>query len=629
MARLPGVASSRAAASLLLAAVLAANLLFALSVVPPRVLLGREPITQIDYALHFSRAVAADAFLTRSGRAWGYDPYFMAGYPMGTVFDVNTKFLQVVVSLFHLLGMPLPTAFNLFVFLSVLLPALLIWLAARNFRASPTESALSAGMALSVYVLDPEVAKTWRLGVITSGIAMYSLPLALSFVYRFIEERRPGWYVAFVASGILMSLLHPLSFLLFYVPLGLYLAFRAGRTDRGLWTAFLLIAVGSLAANAFWFVPVLANLRFKTYSGYHWVGDLAALRTDLLRLKAGLRLVVAVLAFLGLASWWRAGRREAVRLLLFSTLALTVLGYLGGELPPFRQIQTYRCNLIAAFLLSVPAGSGLLWSIARIRTAAPPAARWGGWAAVIVLVLVLTLQVAGRNVDRLKPLILVGPRAYTLVTPNKDDLAVVDWLRTHVDGGRRVMIERWQLGALVPWRTGLEVIGGPYPLVWLQHNFTNFAFLQGLGVPEAVRLFGRNLSDFPPEQLRAYLDTYNVGWVIAFTDESIETFGRATWLRRVAKVGRHQIFESTDPATAFLKGTGSVRAEYGAVRVSNASRGELVMKYHWAPFLTTDPPQEIVPQTVLDDPVPFIRLPANTVSDFVITDGGRGTRPRG
>jgi hypothetical protein len=210
-----------------------------------------------------------------------------------------------------------------------------------------------------------------------------------------------------------------------------------------------------------------------------------------------------------------------------------------------------------------------------------------------------------------------------MITPSQDDLAVVAWLSANAGGERRVMIERWQLGAIVPWRTGLEVIGGPYPLVWLQHNFTNFAFLSGIELPEEVRLFGRALADFTPEQLRLYLDTYNVGWVIAFTPESVETFQRAPWLRPVARVGRHRIFESADPATAFLKGAGSVRVEYGAMHVTNASRGELVLKYHWAPFLTTDPPQEIAPHVVLDDPVPFIRLPANPVSDFVITDGGK------
>jgi hypothetical protein len=546
---------------------------------------------------------------------------------MGTVFDVNTKFLQIVVSLLHRLGVPLPTAFNFFVFFSVLLPSSLVWLAARNFRASRIQSALSAGVALSVYVLDPEVAKTWRFGVITSGIAMYSFPLALSFVYRFIEERRPGWYIGFVGSGILISVLHPLSFLLFYVPLALYLVFRAGRVDRGLWTALLLIGGGSALLNAFWIVPVLANLQFKTYSGYHWVGNLAALRRDLLGLKGGLRVVVAILAALGLAAWWRAGRREAVQLLLFPTLALTALGYLAGELSPARQIQTYRCNLIAAFLLTVPAGAGVTWSITKMRAARPRSAlaRWS-WG---VIALVVPLSLVGSNLDRLTPHLPVGPRAYTLEPLSENDIAVVDWLRAHADGRRRVMIERWQLGALVPWRTGLEVIGGPYPLIWLQHNFTNFASLKGLGVPGTVRLFGRALSDFTAQELRVYLDAYHVGWVVAFTPESVEAFDRVTWLNPVAQVGRYRIYQNADPTTPFLKGTGSVRAEYGAIRVSNASRGELILKYHWAPFLASDPPQEIAPHPVLDDPVPFIRVPANAFSDFVITDRGRGQRSRG
>jgi hypothetical protein len=615
------------AATALLCLVLAANALFALAVVPPRVLLGGEPIARIDYALHFSRAVTADEFLTRSGRAWGYDPHFMAGYPMGTVFDVNTKFLQLVVSLLHHLGVSLPTAFNLFVFVSVLLPSFLVWLAARNFRASPVESALAAGIALLVYGVDPEVAKTWRFGVITSGMAMYSFPLALSFVYRFAEERQPRWYVAFVASAILMSVLHPMSFLLFYVPLSLYLVLRAGRVDWGVWSALLLIAGGSLLLNAFWILPVLANLRYKTYSGFHWVGDLAALRRDLLGLKGGLRLVIAVPAALGLVAWSRAGRREAVRFLLFPILGLTALGYLGGELPPLRQVQTYRCNLIAAMLLTVPAGVGVARMLARLRAAVPryTLARWG-WAA-IALVVAFGLVGMGWGLHRLTPRLPKGLRSYTLQPLDTTDRRVVDWLRDRPLGGRRVMIERWQLGALVPWRTGAEVIGGPYPLIWLQHNYTNFAFLSSLGVPEEVRLFGRKLSDFSPQELRDYLGTYNVGWVVAYTEESIGRFGGADWLREVDRVGRYRIFESTDPGTPFLKGTGSARAEYGAIHVSGASRGELVLKYHWAPFLVSDPPQEIVPQTVLDDPVPFIRVPANAFPDFVITDGGRRRRP--
>jgi hypothetical protein len=179
---------------------LAAGVLFAVNLVPPRVLFGSEPIAQVDYAMHFSRAVAADEFLTRFGRTWGYDPHFMAGYPMGTVFDVNTKFVQVAVSLLHWLGAPLHTAFNLVVFLAVALPAIMIAVAARNFRIGRLEQALAVGLALALYMLDPDMLKTWRIGVIGTGIAMYSVPVSLSCLYRVLEDRRLGWCAGFVLS---------------------------------------------------------------------------------------------------------------------------------------------------------------------------------------------------------------------------------------------------------------------------------------------------------------------------------------------------------------------------------------------------------------------------------------------
>jgi hypothetical protein len=235
---------------------------------------------------------------------------------------------------------------------------------------------------------------------------------------------------------------------------------------------------------------------------------------------------------------------------------------------------------------------------------------------------VLSVSLTGRNLERLVPHIRRNSGDYALRTLGADDMAVVRWLGAHADHNRRVMVEHWPLGALLPWYTGLEVIGGPYPLVWLQHNFANFAALHGLEVPDAIRAFGRTLSELSPEQLRSYLEVYNVGWVVAYTDESVQAFGHETWLEPLAQVGRYRIYGNDDPASPFARGTGSVRVEYGALYVSNASQGELILKYHWAPFLAIDPPQDIAPQLILDDPVPFIRLPANTVTSFVISTRG-------
>jgi hypothetical protein len=57
------------------------------------------------------------------------------------------------------------------------------------------------------------------------------------------------------------------------------------------------------------------------------------------------------------------------------------------------------------------------------------------------------------------------------------------------------------------------------------------------------------------------------------------------------------------------------------LNVTDASSGELVLKYHWTASLVTDPPQELLPHRVLDDPVPFIKLSNNRYTNFVIRDG--------
>lgn len=599
-----------------LGALVGVQLLFTLWLIPPGLLFGNEPIAVNGYALHFSRAVTANELLSCCMRGWGYNPYFLAGYPAGTVFDVNNHFIELFVSGMHHLGIPLPVAFNFLMFGAILLAPVFAWLTARNFGLSNWQQIIVVAMAMMLWLADPQIRLTWRLGIIASGMAIYGLPFSLSCLYRYLEERTRYWYLLFLMSGSLVSLVHPLSFLFFYIPVALYFLIRFRHFDMRIWGALTLFAGVVFLVNSYWIFPLLQHLHLKTRSGYHWIGDLNALWREFLSIQySGLRLTVNLLGIGGLVAWWRAGRKELVRFLTVLVLMLSVFGYLAGEIAVFRDLETYRNNLVASFLLIIPAGVFASHGISYFDKA-----QRRRRLILAGLLLALILPLIGASLLQFTPLLGQSAGQYTLQSLSQDEMAVVEWLRANADHNHRVMVEFWPLGALLPWYTGHEVIGGPFPLVWMPHDFANFTALKDFAadVPDGVRLFGRYLRETTPAQLQAYLQAYNVGWIVAYTDVSKEFLALVNGLSPAAGLSPYTIYRNTDAPTYFISGRGNVRADYSGIELSGASGGELILKYHWSSSLVTDPPQELLPYTVLDDPVPFIKIPENRFSEFVI-----------
>jgi hypothetical protein len=406
-----------------------------------------------------------------------------------------------------------------------------------------------------------------------------------------------------------------MSFLFVFGTVGAYLLCRARGFDRWMWGGLFLFAGVVLLANWFWISPFLQHAHLKTKSGYHWIGDRYAVAGELFRFREfGLRLLLYCLGGAGLLVWWREGRKELVALFLALGGVLTFFGYVAGELAFFRDMETYRNNLVVSFLLIAPASAFVTTTLEGLR-AAPHRRRLAFLALVLPLGL-LTCHTGSQQLLRYL-------RGNVLRPFGPDEMAVIQSLRDDPGPEGRVAVERWPLGCLVPWYTGKQVVGGPYPLVWLPHNFVNFAYL-GLGhgdLSPGARLFGRQLSSLSADDFQSYLAAYNVSQIVAWSDESKAFLARQEGLEPTGTHGPYVLYRRRLPSTFFVKGSGQVEAEYGRLRVTKASRGEIILKYHWSHSLVTEPAQELLPHTVLDDPVPFIRLPDNRFSQFIIRDG--------
>jgi hypothetical protein len=196
---------------------------------------------------------------------------------------------------------------------------------------------------------------------------------------------------------------------------------------------------------------------------------------------------------------------------------------------------------------------------------------------------------------------------------------LVDWINANTGPDGRLLINDWRVGALIPYYTDREVIGGPFLWTWIKHGYAN------AGIWDA---FSRDLSSYTEAELRQAMQTYNVQWVITNVDfddafHTLDDIAR-TWpdlLQPVGMISGFRIYRVPWPADSFLVGSGRVSATYNRLSVRDASPGGVVLKYHWLPTLRADPPLPLGPYPVLDDPVGFIRVDNGATSDFVIYNG--------
>ena len=199
--------------------------------------------------------------------------------------------------------------------------------------------------------------------------------------------------------------------------------------------------------------------------------------------------------------------------------------------------------------------------------------------------------------------------------PSPRLLWVIDRVQRYVRPGERLLYEEGGKGlpgvldpfqggrfsGLLPERTGVEVIGGPYLHASLKTNFTQF----GEG-----KLFGR--LDWDRAYFVRYAKLYRPSAILCWSPHSRRFCRENPDLVRVLDddgtvlIGRVMGFEGD-----FIEGGGRIEASAGRIRVSELSPGldgSVLLRYHFVPYLTTSPPVALELERREDDPVPFIRL---------------------
>lgn len=588
-----------------------------------------EPLYFNDFSLllYFNRA--ADAFMQLYGQMWGYDPHFMAGYPLTFIWQSN-----VAIQIFgaFLPGLDPADAIKLFSALTVGLAPFAFYASFRNFDFSKERSALGAIIAVTYFRTGLPMIFAFT-GMSTACLATYLSILALSAYIRLLNKCDHASFIQLVFMAPLTFLAHKTSIVTFAIPafIGTLIYWKKLNLTR---IAAIGLAVFLTASvNSFWVAPMLRFMEHKVMLEWapHWQND------DLLRpfkdyltfskllshkvfnpsgelrfvviLISVIRWLAAAFGIAGIIAWAKNGKRPQAMLFGLFAAFFFLFSYYGSFHSVLSVLNPTRYLATLNLLLCFPAAAALS---AWIQHTSSTAKRIAGWAAILTLIAV--------NLGSLA----VNIQYFAVSSENsfeKGGRKVVEWIKSNTNASMRVMIEDSgsddqngepakyggsQLPALFPGWVQREFIGGPYPSVFLTFHQTDFS---------DGRFLGEKIESYDVEALQSRLNFYQVGWIIASTAPSLKVFRE-----------RPDLFveydDKLEPFSAFrylgntktnriLSGKGQARADMSGIYLYQArpdKAGGVTLGYHYIKTLKTQPPTEIEPFFYDHDPAPYIRI---------------------
>ncbi len=626
LVRLSGVRDVFAArGKTIVAVMIACHIVATLYFFPPEDIVNDRPVLTLDHAVHFYEVERGREVFGDSFRLHMYDPYFLAGYPGGTVFEIDTNGVSLWCALLRFVDTA--RAYKLFILLAHLLAIVTVYAGCRRLRFGPGESVFGTLLFLAYWHWGRPYAGDFRFAGMFSYLFVCHLSLYVAGLFgSFLDgERVRRFYVI----GPLAFLIHPTAAVLLPVPfLALFWARRiramgeGERRERGprLLGRFLVWCLLVLAVNAFWLVPFFRYLNIKTASeSFFQIDGIRGLLQILMKPGNFPALLLMVLGGIGFGNMARHGRlSEAVAPAAASGFLLFLAGY-GVHLPIVDQMEPGRFLVPSLVFMTPLAGAGCAALVEGARTVIVSPHVLQPARAAVAIVLALCLPVFG----------LVESRAYyrhTLSTTLAPEVTrVIEAIRKHADDSGRLMIEdgpAWAYGnshlpSMIPLFTGIEQIGGPYPFIFIEHGFTTFQTRMTMGEP---------LNGMRAERLLGYIDLYNVRWILTATPEAAAYIDELPYAEGVWSSEHFALYDVTTPRSGFASERGvTVRSSYDLLEVTiwpvagQVPATKMLLKYHWDPGLRVASPATISPAMRMDDPVPFILLEPNGETEVKIT----------
>lgn len=594
----------------------------------PTAIIDHNPIFSDDHSYHFYYSLLGSRFLTHHHTTWGYDPYFMAGYPKTIMSDPSNKIAEALTALLFFISPAV--VYKITILFTIVLIPILAYHTCRNMELTAGQSMLGALLGTAYFWLGASY-RMITCGWFSFLLVSYLCPFIYSAFYRFF--RRGEFRI-----GLLLTICVPLSFLLhltapviLIVPLLLLYLFSWRMLNKSTQFTLFLILVLTLVINWFWLIPFLEFYHYRTTSSqfFQSSGAVGFIR-DYLTQHQNIELLLLVFGLLGLYRWRL--RKEHLKFISLggATLFLLFLSYFGSVFTLTADLQPMRFKIPLHTILVIPAAFGLWWSITTIKD---NYAKKDLMLAIFFILIMLIPLFA----DKMYVTFLKKPYFFE-TSMHPGNKALVTWILENTTREGRILIEDsgkfdtqgkdqifvWghqfyftHFPALLPYYTGREFIGGPYPYSIIKHHFAEFH--DGI-------LFKKEIDTLSLPEVKRYFDLYNIKWIVCWSKKSREFFNKyPRYLLNDNKVDKFYIYTVNRTPSFFYKGNGQIISDYNKLQLTKVkSEDEIIIKYHWLKHLKTDPPRPIEKVMIMDDPIGFIKIHNPPPSILVYNSYGKG-----
>jgi hypothetical protein len=590
-------------------------------------------------------------FLKVSHTTAGYDPSFMAGYAKSLVFPASSTLPELVIAAFG--GNRPELAYKAYVLAAAAAVPWLIALSCLVWRIP------LAGVAVSVLLALLYIWADFPINYAGFGMLPYflSIPmglLATGMFARFLG--RGGTINWLLVTGLMCS-----TFLVHFTSAMVVVPAAAMTYVTAVWrsrhaaaagvapeqpnakvltnpealrrlsllghVAVWLIPVVVLAVNAFWWLPGIWLASTKGPSGFAFAHSSEGVFKRLVNIVLVEPPIESVLLAFGLPGLVLMTRENPIRGWALSGFCFAGLGwgYLAGAMQALDFLQPGRHTYAFYSALAVAAGAGLFELFRRLPAGLRGVDHLDRW--IMAGLAVVGIRLLGPDlVHSLRTRLWLG-EPFLSSRPSPRLLWVVDRVSRYLKPGERLLYEeggndlpgevdpfqRGRFSGLLPKRTGIEVIGGPYLHAALTTNFTQFGEGKLCGKPNWDR------DDFV-----RYARLYRPAAILCWSRHA-KQFCRAhpELVEILEEDGALLLGRVIGFGGDVIRGAGQVQAQPGRLRVSNLAAdldGSIVLRYHFVPYLRTNPSVACEPEYLEDDPVPFIRLrPTPRTRDIEVT----------